>query len=168
MKKVFQTIVDRGHGNCMQAAIASLFDLELEEVPNFIEYPNWFEPIKKFLGEHDYKFEGMLHNKNYTMLCTPTNECFHELKWHREFIMTPKRLYREQGINGLFFASVLSPKYFNYTSGFTATHAVLIDRDYNIVHDPSPAYQKILNYPLAKLLKHNGIITVDLINPVSK
>jgi hypothetical protein len=68
----------------------------------------------------------------------------------------------------LFFASVLSPKYFNYTSGFTATHAVLIDKDYNIVHDPNPAYQEILNYPLANLLGYNGILDVYLINPVPK
>lgn len=45
MKNVFQTVVGNGvktseRGNCMQAAIASLFDLELYEVPNFIELDN--------------------------------------------------------------------------------------------------------------------------------
>jgi hypothetical protein len=168
MRKIFQTIVDKRHGNCMQAAIASLFDLELEEVPNFIEYQNWYTPLMKFLPEQGYHYDGMLHNKSYVMLCTPTHECFKELKWHRPTMVTKKKLYKEQGVNGLFFASVLSPKYFNYTSGFTATHAVLIDKDYNIVHDPNPAYQEILNYPLANLLGYNGIIDVYLINPVPK
>lgn len=168
MKKVFQTITDRGHGNCMQAAIASLFDLELDEVPNFIEYENWFEPIKLFLAERGYKFNGMIHSKNFSLLSTPTYECFHEKKWHKPSVMTPKKLYKHEGVNGLFYASVLSPRFFNYESGFTATHAVIIDKDYNIVHDPNPAYQEILNYPLAELLKYNGIINVDLINPVPK
>ena len=40
MKKNFQTVVNKGNGNCMQAAIASLLDLELEDVPNFISYPS--------------------------------------------------------------------------------------------------------------------------------
>ena len=37
MTKAYQTIIDKSHGNCMQAAVASLFDKKLEEVPNFIE-----------------------------------------------------------------------------------------------------------------------------------
>lgn len=41
MKKVFQTIVDKDHGNCMQAVVASLFELELDDVPNFIEMESW-------------------------------------------------------------------------------------------------------------------------------
>lgn len=56
VKKVFQTIVDRGNGNCMQAAVASLLNLELSDVPHFIETakekgtnPNYEE--WKFLNE---------------------------------------------------------------------------------------------------------------------
>lgn len=168
MKKVFQTITDSGHGNCMQAAMASIFDMELEDVPNFIEFKNWFEPMKQFILERGYKYEGMLHNKQFSFLTSPTYECFHEKKWYKPAIMTRKKLYKHEGINGLFYASVLSPRFFNYTSGFTATHAVIIDKDYNIVHDPNPAYQEILCYPLADLLKYNGIISLDIINPVSK
>lgn len=37
MIKVYQTMVDRGHGNCMQAVIASLLEKPLEEVPRFLE-----------------------------------------------------------------------------------------------------------------------------------
>lgn len=166
MKKVYQTIIDIGHGNCMQAAIASLFDLELEEVPNFIEFKDgWFSSMYKFLTENDYDYHGMLHNKKYTTLCTPTHECFNELKWLKRCIMTPKKLYKEEGVNGLFYAAVLSPKYFTW-SGHT-THAVIIDRDYNIVHDPNKEYntKKFRQYPLTSLLGYNGIIDVMLINP---
>lgn len=35
MKPVFQTIIDRGRGNCLTACLASLLHRELHEVPNF-------------------------------------------------------------------------------------------------------------------------------------
>jgi hypothetical protein len=38
MKPVYQTIFEDGKGNCFQAALASLLELELEEVPNFASY----------------------------------------------------------------------------------------------------------------------------------
>ena len=81
--------------------------------------------------------------------------------------MTPKKLYREEGVNGYFFATVLSPNYFTLTN-YLAAHAVVIDRDYNIVHDPNPSYKNIKGYPLRKLLGYNGIIDVFLINPKKK
>ena len=164
MKKVYQTIVDKGHGNCMQAAIASLFEKELEEVPNFIEHDGYFKPLYEFITKLGYSYHGMLHNKWYSTLCTPTHECFNELKWHRRSIMTPKKLYKEEGVDGLFYAGVLSPKYFSW-SGHT-THAVIIDKNYNIVHDPNKEYQKgFRQYPLTSILGYNGIIDVLLINP---
>jgi len=163
MKEVYQTVINPGHGNCMQAAIASLFDKELDEVPNFIEHDGYFQPLHKFLYENGYDYQGMLHNKKYTQLCTPTHFCFNNKKWHRPAIMTPKKLYKEQGVNGLFYAGVLSPKFFKWSS--QSTHAVLIDKDYNIVFDPNPAYKEILEYPLTDILGYNGIIDVFLINP---
>jgi hypothetical protein len=36
MKPVFQTRYGEGRGNCFQAALASILDLELEEVPDFV------------------------------------------------------------------------------------------------------------------------------------
>lgn len=169
MKKVFQTIVDKGHGNCMQAAVASLFDCELEEVPNFIKYKDgWFKPLYEFLTPRGYCYDGMLHNKNYNTLMNPTHDCFNEVKWSRKHIITKTKLCYEEGVNGYYLASVLSPIYFNWQTGISATHAVIIDVDYNIVHDPNLAYQEILQYPLADVLGYNGIIDVFLINPVSK
>ena len=166
MIKVYQTIVDRGHGNCMQAAMASLFHKPLEEVPHFLEFKDhWFSEMRKFLHANNYDYEGMLHNKNYSIICTPTYHCFNKSKYHKPSIITKKKLYNEPGVNGYFFASVLSPKYFNWGSGFTATHAVIIDRDYNVVHDVNPGYKDIIMYPLAELLKYNGLIDVYLINP---
>jgi hypothetical protein len=165
MIKVYQTIVDKGHGNCMQAAIASLFELPLNDVPNFIELKDgWFSTMYNFISEHNAEYHGLKFNRNYTTLWHPTEQCFKVEKWHRPSVITKKCLYKENGINGLFYASVLSPKYFNFFSGNSATHAVIIDRDFNVVHDPNPEYQNILKYPLTTLLDYNGIIDVTIIN----
>ncbi len=163
MIKVYQTIIDKGHGNCMQAAIASLFDKELDEVPNFIEHDGYFKPLHKFIDGIGYSYEGMLHNKKYTQLWTPTHFCFKEKRWHAPSIMTPRKLYKDEGVNGLFYAGVLSPKFFKWSDPIT--HAVLIDKDYNVVFDPNPGYEEILEYPLTDILGYNGIIDVLLINP---
>ena len=166
MKKVFQTIVDNKHGNCMQAAIATLFNKKLEEVPNFIEQDEYFKPLHKFITDNGYSYDGILYNKNYTNLLSPSQSCFKKVIWSKHSVITKKRLYKENGINGLFYAGVLSPKYFNWSSGTTITHAVIIDRDYNIVHDPNYDYKNILEYPLKNLLGYNGIIDVLLINKI--
>jgi len=166
MIKVYQTIVDKNHGNCMQAAIATLFSRKLEEVPNFIELDSWFSALCKTAIDNGYDYEGMLHNKNYTRLWHPTDECFKKGRWHRPSIMTKKALYKHEGVNGLFYAAVLSPNNFNWGEGIMATHAVIIDRDYNVVFDPNHQYDNILEYPLKSLLGYNGIINVDIINPI--
>ncbi len=58
MKKVFQTRYGKNKGNCFQAVLASLFELELEEVPDFCnEYPKgdeWYEPFVAWLRERGY------------------------------------------------------------------------------------------------------------------
>lgn len=163
MKKVFQTVIDKNRGNCMQAVIATLFQKELEEVPNFIEYDGYFKPMYEFIQKNGYDYHGCKHNKNYSQLCTPKHGCFEKTKWSRYSVITPKKLYKEEGVNGLFYAGVLSPKFFSWCH--QTTHAVLIDKDYNIVFDPSPMYQDIVQYPLANILGYNGVIDVLIINP---
>lgn len=41
MKGIMQTRFGRGHGNCFQACLASVFELSLEEVPDFAEGPDF-------------------------------------------------------------------------------------------------------------------------------
>lgn len=45
-------------GNCFQAAVASIIDLPLDGVPNFIEYSNdeWFEKFIEFLGSRGFEY----------------------------------------------------------------------------------------------------------------
>lgn len=162
MIKVYQTIVDRKKGNCMQAVIASLLEKPLDEVPHFLEADSWFSALRSYVMQNGCSYDGMIHNKYYNQLHQTQQDCFKKPKYHRPSMMSPKRLYKEEGVNGYFYANVLSPKYFNLSDN--ATHAVIIDRDYNVVHDPNPAYRDLYMYPLANLLRYNGVINVFLIN----
>jgi hypothetical protein len=138
----------------MQAAIASLLDLSLSEVPNFIDMgEDWFEQYVQFLQQHNCDFEGTLYN--------PRNLGY----WGEDDLV---KLQTMDGVNGFFFASVYSPKYFNpatFTEPDTrrVTHAVIIDKDLNIVHDPNPAYSGIKQYPLHEFLGYNGVQHVHMI-----
>ena len=150
MKPVMQTISDPGKGNCMQAAIATLFDLRLEEVPHFIEHGDkWFDVFWEFLKSKDYEYEGMIYNQDYNLYIDPNGgkgkDRFSELR-------------EMEGVNGYFFASVCSVKFFDKG----VTHAVIIDQDCNIVHDPY--YPKGQVYPLSDKIGYNGIINVYMIN----
>lgn len=165
MIKVYQTIVDRGHGNCMQAAIASLFDLPLEAVPNFKEFgSDWWREMMNFVRSQGYEFDGTLYNYNQYRIINK-----------REGLPTAKGLRSRfhkiksmEGVNGYFYASVYSPKYYNPDDKPPATHAVIIDKNYNIVHDVNPNYANITGYPEGKKLGYNGILSIYMINPVSK
>ena len=116
MKKVFQTIVDKDHGNCMQAAIASLFELELDDVPNFIE-----------AGRNaNYDLFRFLWSKNLE----PTSIAKNRRNRTTEFLKEIAKF--DGGINGYFYAIIPSQ---TFKDGY---HAVVVDSELNIVHDPNP------------------------------
>lgn len=114
MKKINQTIVDSGKGNCQQAAIASLLELELEEVPNFnLDQENFWKIVWDFMGQQGYN----------------------DIGWEYPTDKTPgliERLKFDGGWKGCFPATVPSQTFKD------ATHAVLVDSDLNVVHDPNP------------------------------
>lgn len=179
MIKRFQTITDKDHGNCMQAAIASLFEEELDKVPNFREFESWFPPMRNFIDSRGYEYQGTRHNKIFSRLLAPTDGCFKEIKWHIPSTIFEDCLAKNEGTQGYiskrglhhkdgkgqsyFYASVLSPYFFNWKT--LSMHAVIIDKNLNIVHDPNPEYADIKQYPLAEVLGHNGIIDIMLLNP---
>lgn len=52
VKPVYQTIFEPPLGNCLQAAVASVLELQLEEVPNFAEAGDkWWDAYSGFLQE---------------------------------------------------------------------------------------------------------------------
>ena len=148
MKPVFQQNTELGKGDCMRAVVASLFEDEIENVPNFIELPNgiYWEEFLKYHNDRGYTFKGIRYNLNM-------------------FNGSPEDLSLEtikssEGINGFFFATVFSPKH-NPEGEFNGIlHAVVIDKDFNIVHDPNPEYKDLKEYP--KHDKYNGILYVKL------
>lgn len=46
-----QQIFDLGHGDCFRACVASVLDLPIEEVPNFMEHPGsaWWTAVQEWL-----------------------------------------------------------------------------------------------------------------------
>lgn len=81
MKPVFQTIIDGAKGDCMRATVASLLELELEQVPHFILFSDdvWWDVYCCFFYALGYDYAGY-----------------------------GKVLYRDYSINGFFDASVKS------------------------------------------------------------
>jgi len=164
MHKVFQTIIASSNGqkpwgNCVQAAVASLFELPLEEVPHFLHEEDWvkynatdwFDCYYQFLKTRGYRLKGTKYNTRRLGF------------WGED---TFKNITVEDSINGYFEATVYSPGFFdrneyitnyNYLNGL---HAVIIDKDFNIVHDPNPNYQGTEKYPLHEWIGYNGVLEV--------
>lgn len=132
MKKVDQTKFEKGEGNCMQAAIASLLELDLKDVPNFIKYhgkknTSPEDEMWKFMNKHGYDMNDI------------------DIKIGDKPVSALDVTEIDGGVNGFFYAVVPSqthPK---------TNHAVIIDKELNIVHDPNPSR-------LALKLKSDDII----------
>ena len=169
MKKVFQTIVGSGNGNCVAACVASILDKNLEEVPPLLPDDAQMKNLIDFMLECGYKYEGSLYNKNYWILQHPNSiYCFESFEWYEPQILSKEKLQELSGIDGLFLAVVYSPKFSNFQTDERGTHQVIIDKDLNIVHDPNEGYKDLVRYPLAELLEFNGIIYVEIFEKVQE
>jgi len=159
MIKVYQTIIDKDHGNCMQAAIASLLELPLEAVPHFKEEKSWFGSMYKFLRELGYDIDGTLYNRTDGLISGTL------MKKYEDRFNDIKEM---EGVGGFFYAGVYSPKYYTLAEHRkdSVTHAVIIDKDFNIVHDVNPEYAELNKYPYADEIGYNGIQDIMMINPV--
>ncbi len=145
MKKVYQQIIDSGNGDCMKCVIATLLGLNYDEVPHFLESENPNAAMADFMEEKGFEYEGVLYNY-------PGSE-----------YSTISQLSECDGVNGLFYASVFSPKYYVEENGITGHqigHAVLINKGFEIVFDPNPNYESIKQYPAAEELGYNGVKNV--------
>lgn len=109
MIPIDQTIVDAGRGDCVRACVASILEVPITAVPNFSDAP-----------------EGLFHSVYRATL--------HGYGWIVCDAAHPKgvALWYGRGIDGHFVASVPSR---NIEGG---THAVIINEDGLVVHDPSP------------------------------
>lgn len=137
MKPVWQNITGF-YGNCMQATIASLLELDLDQVPHFrLAEKRALKNMIEFMSEKGYSF---------TKLLTPKTD-----------LLSVKS---EEGVNGYFFAIVRSK-----TKGLY--HAVVIDRQCNIVHPTNIKYAGITEFEKRSEGEINGILYIFVFSPAS-
>lgn len=153
MIPIYQDILDGDNANCMQTVIASLLNEELYNVPNFVEFKDkWYYVFKKYLKDKGYICNECLCNTSYYGNELPIKYSFDRLK---DF----------NGIDGYFFATVSSPK-FNPNGDLDGhTHAIIIDKEFNIIHDPKLEYKNII-YPRSNE-GYNGIRQVFIFNKIN-
>lgn len=164
MTPVYQTIIDPGKGNCQQAAIASLFDLELHQVPDFKKADSFWTSCINFVIDQGKTFHCFLYNNRIQSLEGYEYNLDIDSNKHYFNEDTYNHIQESNGVNGYFCAGVYSPKYFNSFEARQITHAVIIDKNFNIVHDPNPNNKGIEKYPLHWLIGYNGIIDIMLID----
>lgn len=124
MIPVYQTIIDPKIGNCLQAAIASLLDLSLEEVPNFItEKEGLSLSLGNFLLKRGYDFSGDAPKGHpvYDHLILGKKYDNTQMIFDGPF----------PGVNGYFIVSGPSPRFKG------VSHAVIWNK-WGLVHDPVP------------------------------
>jgi hypothetical protein len=121
MKKVFQSRVCDTQGDCCRAVIASLFDKELEGVPEFKpDHSQGYELMKFFQTQgYDYSYFNRRAD-DYTLQSGKSCPTIEEVAKY------------DGGVGGYFYASVKSQTFEN------TSHAVVVDTNLNIVHDPNP------------------------------
>jgi len=125
MRKIYQTRINGKNGNCMQAAIASLLDLNLEEVPDFISYEkDWGKVWFEFWNDRISPYYPTTINRDEK----GTNMLIKIAKF-------------DGGINGFLYATINSQTFKG------ETHAVIVDTNLNIIHDPNPNQKALLLTP---------------------
>jgi len=107
----------------MQATVASLLELELNDVPNFKEMPEdkWGGEFINFFDKHGYEYHGEVSYE--------ANNNDH--------------LIEENSIHGFFYTKVPSKTFHD------VSHAVIINVKGLVVHDPNPnkryQWENVLN-----------------------
>jgi len=122
MKKVLQEIVCQEEGDCCRAAIASLFDKSIDEVPRFFPDRDQTLSVIKYFEEQGY--EPTFYNRRDKGDFTP------DMK--KQYPSIEEVAKYDGGVGGYFYASVPSQTFDG------VSHAVIVDTDLNIVHDPNP------------------------------
>ena len=117
MKKVLQRVVSASKGDCARAVLASLFEVDLEQIDPETATPatpaKQVKAIRKVFEGHGYA------------------GWFPSGRWqYRKNLRTIMKM--DGGVNGYFYVVVPSQT----LEG--VSHAVVIDKHGNIVHDPNP------------------------------
>lgn len=118
MKIVDQRSIDPDTGDCFRACLASLLEIPYEEAFDIIAARDgnfgWGTPFGAWLKSKGFSWEG-----NYSNEGKP---------------LDPWELIKiSPGLNRLYIGWGYSPRFEN------VTHAVIVDGDIKIVHDPHPS-----------------------------
>jgi len=66
MEPIKQTIFGKPNGNCLAACVASIFEVDLEEVPNFGEWKSyWIDELRKYCIEKHNMYPLILQPMTY-------------------------------------------------------------------------------------------------------
>lgn len=119
MIKVDQQLSCSDTGDCMRAVIASLLELEMEQVPNFILFDAKAPRLNSKSPKHWTRvFRSFLESCGYT--------------WESHGHFESGDPVFEESIEGYFYA-VVNSRNFKDT-----THAVVMDMNGIVAHDPAP------------------------------
>ena len=159
MIPVYQTIFSKTNGNCLAAVWASLLEKKIEDVPNFVEEKDYFNSLQSYVKPFGLTYQRYLINGNRS-----------DLKGNKkkEYQSFAEVLPGYGHIDQCYEATVFSPAYFDDerfksdSNYIPVCHAVIVNKDFKIVHDPNPNYRGIKKYPLADVIGHNGVIGVSL------
>jgi hypothetical protein len=126
MIPVKQTIYEDPNrmGNCLQACIASLFELPLNAVPHFVESPDFPDNYIKFIEDSGYSFEGSMQ----IVEPCPYIGMPEEVREYLDNIV---------GVDGFFIVG-------GYAKRFTRVQHAVIFKGSKMVHDPHPGNSGII------------------------
>jgi hypothetical protein len=128
MTPVYQTIFDNKKGNCQAAVWASLLHLDLQHVPNFVEFDDDHDAVCKFIAPYGYAYLRYVIN--------PNRRDLHESEM-RQYEWLGNELPDSGSVEGYYEAVVYSPGYFDYERftndpGYVPVcHAVIVDKELN-------------------------------------
>lgn len=165
MIPVFQTI-HGSQGNCLQAAFASLLEVDLKDVPRFSPL-YWKKDIDTFLKSHGYTFEGEIFSQDFYDIWSTPRDCYQGSHKDKSEIISVENLAKIEGVHGFTVGAVLSANHFKWNETPIQMHAVVCSVNGKIVHDPNDQYKDLKQYPLAHILGFDGLTHVYIIKKVS-
>lgn len=165
MIKQYQEVVDASRGDCLRACVCSLLNISISDIPNYFDAPDFDEAFRNSLLSYGYDIVTHLWNPNNWYVTHPNDSCFEENRYLKK--RTLEVLDNYKGVDGYFIGAVISPHNFSWGSGpLEHTHAVIINKDFEIVHDPNPNYRGIIRYPFSRELGYNGVYMVYVIEKI--
>ena len=166
MIPVYQTYFEYPESDCIRAVIASLLELRIGDVPNFVMTKDWELSVKRFLKRHGYQYVCKVNNVSINKFPYVDFESGVEEDIFPDLMLG--------GINGYFWVDVYSEdndiERMKMDGGYTPKlHAVVCDSSLKIVHDPYCVDGRGIFtgiYPFADCVGYGGIAYINCIKKI--